>query len=665
MLFYRISLFALFCVIVVIISSVFYIPDNFCNKKSDSKIDTYWIINGYKYDIRNVHANSVIEDYKFQDISNIFYSEWNCPGINDPLLLWDLDRNENIPKHSLQSLQNFPREKFYTNRGVKLYDKFYNIEAYFKNNIRIFDTNMDIIFQEIYDNNTEIMDYLLSQDFVYYQNVLNCMDNLFLSGFDDKNTNSDCLSDLVLTIIFTVLCFAITVVYVFMLYCPNYSSSMTLPNVKSIVHVPIPLKSICIDSIGLLLDNIKKIKNACLCDLSEKTILITVPVMHDTYEDIQVFLDSFNILLSTEYISFENINFQIYKIENIIIVLDYSNTIDWISELMHINDTLITFFSYNLKFYLNQEYVDVYLGINPYLTILNYKCIHNILDPFINDSSVTGVFCNPDYTCNSITDYQNIFYNMSQKIKSFRGNAEESRDIFAYRIKNIGADVKNIYINQKIGILHSINSINSTRLFSIHNFNLSSIFSLMFASIHIYQLFLFIKIFMFSDYGNTNIVLFILYITFVTVHFCVVVSKFTYYTKPKDYVLFVLFSVLKMLLLPIVFISRLILKNPVVAPLLLEKNEPFKKSIINWKHKDVFNDDYTDYNYVNSDSIIYKSNVSESSIYNMYFGSKSEWSSTSNSKSNSRISIQNSGEEWSGVKKNSFVKLTNKEKGVF
>jgi hypothetical protein len=318
-----------------------------------------------------------------------------------------------------------------------------------------------------------------------------------------------------------------------------------------------------------------------------------------------------------------------------------------------------------LKLYLKQEYIDVYLSINPYLTISNYKCIHNILHPFINDSSITGVFCNPKYTCNSLIYYQHIYYNMSQKINSFRGNAEESRDIFAYRIRNIGGDIKNIYINQKIGTVHSTIPKSS---FVINNFNLSNVFSMLFASISIYLLFLFIKIVMYSSNRRTlYIVWFTLFIVLVLLHFGVSIYKFTYYTKPKDFVLFGLFSILKMFLLPIVFIARLICKNNIVVP--LETNSISKKSIIDWDKDfitfksnrlnsgEVYISDYsepyttTNYNIVNSDSIIYKSpNVSESSIYNMYFGS----SSRDGHNSNGDLSLD---------KRYSFVQLTDKEKG--
>lgn len=176
-------------------------------------------------------------------------TSWNisCPGLRNPGLL-------------LQPIHQVPTVL------VMYRDKIYNVTSYFQYPVRIFDSNMD---QILVTQNTKIdrkFDYLMQQDPLYYSNVLNCMNNLFLIG--GYTTAEGPYDVCICTAIFWIVLVCIQV-------------RMKFVNWRYILPIWVFYVSICI---MYLITNFKYIYLICVLILS--SLLIILPVSYSgTFKD--------------------------------------------------------------------------------------------------------------------------------------------------------------------------------------------------------------------------------------------------------------------------------------------------------------------------------------------------------------------------------------------
>jgi hypothetical protein len=121
---------------------------------------------------------------------------FTCPGLRFPGFLLN---NTTFTDYNLSYIKTLQSNKKFilhdTTKFIQIDNGFYNITM--KN---IFDSNMDYIFNNyIGKDASDVIHFLLSQDKNYYENVIGCMKNLYLVGFD----NSECFVSI--TFYFTVI----------------------------------------------------------------------------------------------------------------------------------------------------------------------------------------------------------------------------------------------------------------------------------------------------------------------------------------------------------------------------------------------------------------------------------------------------------------------------
>jgi uncharacterized membrane protein YciS (DUF1049 family) len=477
----RLFLLSLFVGLIAVICSVFYIPniDIYCTIKD---LDNEFVVYGKVYNTNDITRHELLDEYLDKDLSRYFYPtldwEQNCPGINNPGSLWDniIEKDSTVPTHSTSILSGLQKKDYILKKStmetlkdsndILIYnDKVYNISSYFKNEIRIFDPNMDILFGKQYSNISEILDYLLVQDFLYYNNVLNCMDNLFLVG----KMKSECKSEQVLymvyssTIIFVCLCWII--LSLMNVKSPKLDNESTSPSTKSIIHIPYTKlfgkDQHRRDTVNMIKNNTRSIINSCLHDINlysrEITIVVTIEYTNDYF--IKNILDTFQVEnFETDLIVNGEEYVKMYKSViqdiNCIIIVDYSNvSVNWESNIVKYttNTGNLTFIGYKFNTLLKtptdiDKLFDIYYNIDPYLEIENTKCLYEMASKFISDESIIGVSLNDvNFDDEFLNKFERFYSNSCQKIKSVFGKSDIFCDVYGYRLSSLESnDISNL-----------------------------------------------------------------------------------------------------------------------------------------------------------------------------------------------------------------------------
>lgn len=469
----QIVLLIVFLGSIALISSVFYIPEIYCSiPDSSNKI----IIYGKAYDKNQVLANhpdpkpGILSDTNANaplDLSRYFYPtlDWEdaCPGITNPgSVLWDNILDPGTPIHRVSQLSRYASQDYIlstddsnTNNEftLEIYNKVYDVSSYFRNEIRIFDPNMDIIFSKRYNNNTEIMEYLLEQDPLYYDNVLNCMNNLFLVG----TLQGECEYTRILYMVFSSIFLCTLVTLIILLFInvklPKYDGE-SMPLTGYLLHVSydeyFAPNAPTDESTDMSLKNLIKyntvtLLGACLGDLHKKVIIVTIKynVLTDYILDIyQVPKDIRQNQDNDDFIQNGNERVKMYTIQidniNVVILVDYSEChVNWQSNLVQYvtSTTNISDIGYHLQRKLLFK-PTLYYWVSPYLEIKNFKCLKIMSDQFIMDETIIGVSMNNVIyeNDNIITRYERLYANSCQKVKSIWGKSDIYGEMYGYRL---------------------------------------------------------------------------------------------------------------------------------------------------------------------------------------------------------------------------------------
>src|SRR5436305_13153579 len=144
----------------------------------------------------------------------------SCPGIKNPGSTWDnmlerdtqnywphiqTDPSTKKPTNYLGYLQKYVKGRIGwqpnyvassndpTKKLLMMFNNVYDVSAYFTANQGFFDDNMAKIFNNYAGKDaTALMQSLISQNPVYYKNVLNCMNTMFYIGTVDNRNSLRC-----------------------------------------------------------------------------------------------------------------------------------------------------------------------------------------------------------------------------------------------------------------------------------------------------------------------------------------------------------------------------------------------------------------------------------------------------------------------------------------